>query len=132
MELAGLARPLQRGKVDPGDLDDGLGAGGDAELAQHLRHMRLEPQEMKDLAHVIIERKAGHFKPEEFTDRYEDAVVELIRAKQAGMPAKVAPEGGFLGFGGGDGVGRRLAREERRHRADFAGTKPATVGETAS
>jgi DNA end-binding protein Ku len=49
------------------------------------------PDEMKDLAHVIIERKAGHFKPEEFTDRYEDAVVELIRAKQAGMPAK-APE----------------------------------------
>jgi DNA end-binding protein Ku len=49
------------------------------------------PEEMKDLAHVIIERKAGHFQPEEFTDRYEDAVVELIRARQAGMPAK-APE----------------------------------------
>jgi len=50
------------------------------------------PQEMKDLAHVIIERKAGHFQPEEFTDRYEDAVVELIRAKQAGMPAKVTEQ----------------------------------------
>ena len=49
------------------------------------------PEEMTDLAHVIIERKAGHFRPEEFTDRYEDAVVELVRAKQAGMPAK-APE----------------------------------------
>ena len=49
------------------------------------------PEEMRDLAHVIIERKAGHFRPEEFTDRYEDAVVELVRAKQAGMPAK-APE----------------------------------------
>ena len=49
------------------------------------------PEEMRDLAHVIIERKAGHFRPEDFTDRYEDAVVELIRAKQAGMPAK-APE----------------------------------------
>ena len=46
------------------------------------------PEEMTDLAHVIIERKAGHFRPEEFTDRYEDAVVELVRAKQAGMPAK--------------------------------------------
>jgi non-homologous end joining protein Ku len=44
---------------------------------------------MKELAHVIIERKAGHFRPEEFNDRYEDAVVELMRAKQAGMPAKV-------------------------------------------
>ena len=50
------------------------------------------PQEMKDLAHVIIERKAGHFRPEEFNDRYEDAVVELIRAKQAGMPAKVTEQ----------------------------------------
>jgi DNA end-binding protein Ku len=50
------------------------------------------PEEMKDLAHVIIKRKAGHFKPDEFNDRYEDAVVELIRTKQAGMPAKVADE----------------------------------------
>ena len=50
------------------------------------------PEEMKELAHVIIERKEGHFKPEEFNDRYEDAVVELIRAKQAGMPAKVAEQ----------------------------------------
>jgi DNA end-binding protein Ku len=50
------------------------------------------PEEMKELAHVIIERKEGHFQPEEFNDRYEDAVVELIRAKQAGMPAKVAEQ----------------------------------------
>jgi len=50
------------------------------------------PQEMRDLANVIIERKAGHFKPEEFTDRYEDAVVDLIRAKQAGMPPKVTEQ----------------------------------------
>ena len=50
------------------------------------------PQEMKELAHVIIERKAGHFRPEEFTDRYEDAVVELIRAKQAGTPAKATEQ----------------------------------------
>ena len=50
------------------------------------------PEEMKDLAHVIIQRKSGHFRPEEFTDRYEDAVVELIRAKQAGMPAPAAEQ----------------------------------------
>ena len=49
------------------------------------------PEEMKDLAHVIIERKAGHFDPSEFNDRYEDAVVELIRSKQEGLPAR-APE----------------------------------------
>jgi len=50
------------------------------------------PEEMTDLAHVIIQRKEGHFLPEEFNDRYEDAVVELIRAKQAGLPARVTEE----------------------------------------
>jgi DNA end-binding protein Ku len=50
------------------------------------------PEEMKDLAHVIIEKKAGHFDAAEFTDRYEDAVVELIRSKQAGLPAKAADQ----------------------------------------
>ncbi len=48
--------------------------------------------EMKDLAHVIIQRKAGHFNPEEFADRYEDAVVELIRKKQAGLPAAASEQ----------------------------------------
>ena len=43
-------------------------------------------------AHVIIQRKAGHFRPEEFADRYEDAVVELIRKKQAGLPAAAAEQ----------------------------------------
>ena len=50
------------------------------------------PAEMKELAHVIIERKAGHFRPEDFNDRYEDAVVELIRAKQVGMPPRAAEQ----------------------------------------
>jgi len=46
------------------------------------------PEEMKDLAHVIIERKTGHFSAAEFNDRYEDAVVELVRSKQAGLPPR--------------------------------------------
>lgn len=50
------------------------------------------PEEMKDLAHVIIEKKAGHFNASEFTDRYEDAVVELIRSKQAGLPARAVDQ----------------------------------------
>ena len=44
------------------------------------------PEEMKGLAHVIIDRRAGTFDPTEFTDRYEDAVVGMVRAKQAGLP----------------------------------------------
>jgi len=50
------------------------------------------PEEMKDLAEVIIERKSGHFDAAEFNDRYEDAVVELVRAKQAGLPPKAAEQ----------------------------------------
>jgi DNA end-binding protein Ku len=44
------------------------------------------PAEMKDLAHVIVDRKAGHWDPAEFEDRYETAVVEMLRSKQAGAP----------------------------------------------
>jgi DNA end-binding protein Ku len=49
------------------------------------------PDDMKDLAHVIIERKAGHFDAAQFNDRYEDAIVDLVRSKQAGLPQS-APE----------------------------------------
>jgi DNA end-binding protein Ku len=43
------------------------------------------PEEMLELALHIIDRKAGHFDPKQFEDRYENAVLELIRAKQAGQ-----------------------------------------------
>src|SRR3954462_2345533 len=49
------------------------------------------PAEMRDLAGHIIETKAADFDPAKFEDRYESAVVELIRSKQAGQPVK-APE----------------------------------------
>ncbi len=48
------------------------------------------PEEMLDLAAHIIERKAGHFEPETFEDRYENAVVALIRSKQTGEPMRTA------------------------------------------
>ena len=31
----------------------------------------------------------GKFEPDKFEDRYENAMIELIRSKQAGLPAKV-------------------------------------------
>lgn len=46
-------------------------------------------KEMLDLASYIIDTKAAHFDPTQFKDRYQDAVVEFIRAKRAGRP--VAP-----------------------------------------
>jgi DNA end-binding protein Ku len=47
------------------------------------------PAEMKELAEHIIERKSAPFDPSKFEDRYENAVVEMIKAKQAGTPMEV-------------------------------------------
>lgn len=47
--------------------------------------------EMLDIAQEIIARKSGHFEPDKFTDRYEEAVVGMLRAKQAGQ-AFAVPE----------------------------------------
>ena len=47
------------------------------------------PKDMLELATHIVATKAGHFAPEKFADRYEEALVELIRKKQAGQ--KIAP-----------------------------------------
>lgn len=47
------------------------------------------PQEMKELAEHIIERKSGTFDPREFEDRYENAIVEMIKAKQTGVPVQI-------------------------------------------
>jgi DNA end-binding protein Ku len=42
------------------------------------------PKDMLELATHIVGTKAGHFKPEKFEDRYEDALKELLRKKQKG------------------------------------------------
>jgi DNA end-binding protein Ku len=41
-------------------------------------------REMIEIARKIIEQKEGAFEPEKFTDRYEDALRDLIRRKQKG------------------------------------------------
>ncbi len=49
------------------------------------------PKQMLELATHIIAKMTGKFKPEEFEDRYENALIELIRSKQQGMPVKPQP-----------------------------------------
>jgi DNA end-binding protein Ku len=50
------------------------------------------PDEMVELAEHILETKTGHFDPAEFEDRYENAVTEMLKQKQAGLaPTKEAP-----------------------------------------
>ncbi len=49
---------------------------------------------MLDIAQEIIGRMSGHFEPDTFTDRYEEAVVAMLKAKQEGQSFTVpeAPE----------------------------------------
>jgi DNA end-binding protein Ku len=47
------------------------------------------PKDMMDLARHIVEQKAGHFQPEKFEDRYENALKELLKNKQSGE--KITP-----------------------------------------
>ena len=49
--------------------------------------LKLVP-DMLRLAEHIIESKKGKFDPAKFVDRYEEAVVEMLKHKQAGIPAK--------------------------------------------
>jgi DNA end-binding protein Ku len=39
------------------------------------------------LAEHNIDKVTGEFAPNKFEDRYENAMIELIRSKQAGLPA---------------------------------------------
>lgn len=55
----------------------------DAEVFDSIGDVKL-PAEMLDIAQEIIARKSGHFAPDTFADRYEEAVVAMLRAKQAG------------------------------------------------
>jgi DNA end-binding protein Ku len=49
------------------------------------------PKQMLELATHIIEKMTGKFEPDRFEDRYENALIELIRSKQKGMPVKAQP-----------------------------------------
>ena len=49
------------------------------------------PAEMLQLAKHILETKTGDFEPSKFEDRYETALVELLRKMQAGFTPKATP-----------------------------------------
>ena len=48
--------------------------------------IKVAPDMLKLAAH-ILQSKEGDFDPSEFVDHYEEAVVEMLRKKQAGIPA---------------------------------------------
>jgi DNA end-binding protein Ku len=49
------------------------------------------PKDMLELARHILKTKRGHFDPSKFSDRYEDALKALIKAKRAGKAPPQAP-----------------------------------------
>ena len=48
-------------------------------------------KEMLELAEKLIEQKTRDFNPGEFTDRYEEGLMEIIRAKVKGETPVMAP-----------------------------------------
>jgi DNA end-binding protein Ku len=52
------------------------------------------PKDMLDLASHIVSNKSGHFDPSHFDDRYENALIDLLKKKQSGekiTPVRGAP-----------------------------------------
>jgi DNA end-binding protein Ku len=50
------------------------------------------PKEMLDLATYIVSTKSGHFDPSQFQDRYENALIDLLKKKEAGEKIEPARE----------------------------------------
>jgi DNA end-binding protein Ku len=57
-----------------------------------LKDQKVDP-EMAEIAGLIVEKKSGRFDPSKFEDTYENALIEMIKAKQQGKkPPKPAPK----------------------------------------
>jgi DNA end-binding protein Ku len=93
-----------------------------ADLFSGITDMKIA-KDMLALAEHILETKAGEFEPQNFHDRYEDAVVEMLRRKQAGMPAEVAkpaaPQGNVVSLM--DALKKSLAAEDGKAPAAASG-----------
>jgi DNA end-binding protein Ku len=59
---------------------------GEESVFEDIPDLKL-PDQMIGLAEDIIDKMTGEFEPDKFEDRYENAMIELIRSKQAGLPA---------------------------------------------
>src|SRR5712675_117370 len=72
-------------------------------------------KDMLDLAKHIVEQKTGSFEPDQFEDRYESALIELINQKRNGIktPAKSAPKTSGNVINLMDALKRSLASEKQ-------------------
>jgi DNA end-binding protein Ku len=56
------------------------------EYFDDIPNMKVAPDMLK-LAEHILQNKAANFDPSQFVDHYEEAVVDMLKKKQAGIPA---------------------------------------------
>ena len=72
-------------------------------------------KDMLDLAKHIVEQKSGSFEPEQFEDRYEQALIDLINQKRNGLStkAKAAPKSTGNVINLMDALKRSLASEKQ-------------------
>ena len=72
-------------------------------------------KDMLDLAKHIVEQKSGSFEPEQFEDRYEQALIDLINQKRNGQSttAKAAPKSTGNVINLMDALKRSLASEKQ-------------------
>ena len=72
-------------------------------------------KDMLDLAKHIVEQKSGSFEPEQFEDRYEQALIDLINQKRNGLGTKpkAAPKTGGNVINLMDALKRSLASEKQ-------------------
>src|SRR4051812_31163389 len=72
-------------------------------------------KDMLDLAKHIVEQKSASFEPEQFEDRYEQALIDLINQKRNGLntKAKAAPKSGGNVINLMDALKRSLAGEKQ-------------------
>jgi DNA end-binding protein Ku len=86
--LARRKRPMIREPYDKGIRGFTLRYASEVRVAaayfEDIPDIKL-PAEMKELAEVIIDRKAAHFDPAKFEDRYENAVIDLLKTKEGGF-----------------------------------------------
>jgi DNA end-binding protein Ku len=61
----------------------------DKEVFDRISDLKID-RELLDMAHQLMKSKQGHFEPEKFEDRYENALRELIAKKQKGATVRGA------------------------------------------
>jgi DNA end-binding protein Ku len=85
------------------------------------------PAEMRELAAHIVEKKAGHFDPSTFEDRYENAVIQLVKSKQTGKPVELpkAPQPSNV-INLMDALRKSIGSERAEGRSRAAASKPSS------